>query len=221
MNEIIAWFLENYIFVIEIIGTLLGFAYMYYEYTAKIALWPTGIVWSLCYLTIFWLQGFYAWSVTWLYYLFANIYGLVTWKREAEKQGEYKITRMRKSWWLPVIISSVVLTIPLLLFVRKFNPYVTADLNFGAVLIWVSEAVSTSLGIVGMYLLARKVAEQWIFWIIVNALYLIANIYIQDWPIALFYIAYTIFSVLGLVRWQKEAVRTSSDFADSADDKIL
>jgi len=190
---------------LEIIGTVLGFAYMYYEYTAKFALWPIGIVWSVCYLTIFWIQGFYAWSATWIYYLFANVYGMITWRRETEQQGEYKITHLKKSWRLPVIISCVVLTIPLLFFVRWVNPYAQGDFNGEVLLVLISEAVSTSLGIVGMYLLSRKIAEQWILWIIVNALYLVANIYLRDWPLTLFYVIYTLFSVLGYIRWMREA----------------
>ncbi|MBO4232320.1 MAG: nicotinamide mononucleotide transporter [Bacteroidales bacterium] len=210
MNDIITWISDNYIFILEIVGTILGFAYMYYEYKAKFALWPVGIVWAVCYLVIFWVQGFYAWAATWFYYLFANIYGLFAWKHEEEKQGEYKITRLKKSWRWPVILSSVLFTVPLLLFVWKFNPYVAdnfADGNLAvAIILLISEAVSTSLSIVGMYLLSKKIVEQWIFWIIVNALYLIVNIYIQDWPLAVFYTAYTTMSVMGLVRWRSEAV---------------
>ena len=210
MESIISWLGENYIFIIEIVGTILGFAYMYYEYKAKFALWPIGIVWSLCYISIFWIQGFYAWALTWFYYLFANIYGLFEWKNEEKRQGDYKITRMKKSWRWPVVVVSIALTIPILFFVKRFNPYVTVPLNTEALFILISESVSTSLGIVGMYFLAKKVAEQWIFWIVVNALYLVVNIYIRDWPLSVFYVAYTAMSVMGLVRWQRDAAEQQS-----------
>ncbi|MBP5710500.1 MAG: nicotinamide mononucleotide transporter [Bacteroidales bacterium] len=210
MESIISWLGENYIFIIEIVGTILGFAYMYYEYKAKFALWPIGIVWSLCYISIFWIQGFYAWALTWFYYLFANIYGLFEWKNEEKRQGDYKITRMKKSWRWPVVVVSIALTIPILFFVKRFNPYVTVPLTTEALFILISESVSTSLGIVGMYFLAKKVAEQWIFWIVVNALYLVVNIYIRDWPLSVFYVAYTAMSVMGLVRWQRDAAEQQS-----------
>lgn len=208
MNELLSFVTthsETIIWWIETIGTLLGFFYMYLEYKAKPALWPIGIIWSLCYLTIFLAQGFYAWSATWAYYLFANIYGMATWKRKAAETGDYLITRMKRSWRVPVILACIILTLPLIFFVKRYNPYVSASFDIGSCLVLFSEAVSTSLGIVGMYLLAKKVAEQWIIWIVVNGLYLVASLYVGNWQLAIFYMIYTPFSVMGWVRWKRES----------------
>lgn len=208
MSDLIDFFLSHsgrILWWLEVAGAALGFAYMYFEYKAKFALWPVGIVWSLCYLVLFWIQGFYAWSLTWIYYLFANVYGLLTWQRNGRTSEEYPITRMKKSWRFPVLAISFLLTIPLWIFVRKYNPYVHSEFDMGSLLVLISESLSTSLGIVAMYLLAKKVAEQWIFWIVVNSLYLVANAYIADWPLALFYLVYTTVSVLGWIQWKREA----------------
>ena len=203
--------MPDWITILGIIGTILGFAYMYLEYKAHYALWPVGIVWSVCYLVIFALQGFYAWSLTWIYYLFTNIYGAILWKKKNdESRKELPITHLPKKRILPVVFSCVVLTVPIWFFVKTYNPYVSAELDAGSLLILVSEAVSTSLGIVGMLLLAKKIAEQWIIWMVVNFLYLIANIYIKNVPITLFYVVYTTISVLGWIRWNKKAVTEST-----------
>lgn len=202
----------DWITFLSIIGTLLGFVYLYLEYKAHYALWPVGIVWSICYMVLFAMQGFYAWSLTWVYYLFTNIYGAVLWKRKnGETQQELPITRLKKKWILPVVGSCIVLTVPIWFFVQKYNPYVSPELDAGSLLVLVCEAVSTSLGIVGMLLLAKKIAEQWIIWFIVNFLYLIANIYIKNVPTTLFYIFYTTMSVLGWMKWKKEAVSNENE----------
>ena len=67
----------------------------------------------------------------------------------------------------------------------------------------ISDAFTTSLSIVGMYMLARKYVEQWFVWMIVDiassALYLYKGLYFT----AVLYFVYAIIAIFGYRKWKK------------------
>ncbi len=190
---------------IEILATILGIVYLYLEYKAKYALWIVGLFWSACYVFMFWHQGMMAWVITWAYYFFANIYGMIAWKRK-DNETEQPPTNLKKSWIMPILLISVVLLIPLWLLEVQYNPYANNT--------WViaGTVFSTAIGFTGMFLLAKKIVQQWFVWITVNLIYTAINIYtgyIGNQPThyftAAFFLGYTVMSVLGYLNWAKLA----------------
>lgn len=189
---------------LEIFATILGFIYLYLEYKAKYALWIVGLIWSLAYMFMFWKQGMIAWVITWGYYFIANIYGMIVWKKE--KQAESPPTHLKGKWLLPIFLIITILMYPLWILEMKYNPLAEFTwIIFGTVF-------STAIGFVGMYLLAKKIVEQWIIWIVVNLIYTVINFYtgyLSNEPThyltATFFFFYTFMAVLGYFNWKKMA----------------
>ena len=71
------------------------------------------------------------------------------------------------------------------------------------------DAFTTAVGIVATWMLARRIVEHWIFWIIVNCvsvyLYYLRGLY----PTMFLYICYAILAAVGLYTWKKKGIKTN------------
>jgi len=178
---------------IEILGATIGLVYIVLEYRASWWLWIAGIVMSLFYIYIWATVNCYAWALTYLYYLGANVYGIIVWKKNSSENSCSGISNLPKKYY-PVLYSIVLLFTVLIFFVLK---------RYTDTLIPVSEAFSTALSVIGMWLLAKKYLQHWYVWLVVNAIYAIANLWLGLYFSALLFAVYFVVSVMGLVRWRK------------------
>lgn len=71
---------------LEIIGTLVGLLYLYFEYRASIWLWAASIVMPAIYIFVYHHAGFYADMGINVYYLFASGYGWAMWMRRTHRK---------------------------------------------------------------------------------------------------------------------------------------
>ncbi len=177
--------------IIEIAGAIIGFTYLYYEYKASPKLWWAGIVMSLFYIYIFATSHLMAWTATYLYYLGANIYGLIVWRKSSDEPLVIRSIPKRELGW------AVVVTVGLTLLLYPILTHFTEST------IPVSESVSTALSVVGTWLLTKKYIQHWMAWMVVNALYTMANFAVGLYPTALLFLAYFLVSIMGLIHWRK------------------
>lgn len=191
--------------VFEIIGATIGLVYLFLEYKANVWLWPVGIIMSLFYVIIFFKGGFYADAALNVYYIGANVYGLLCWlgthKRGKTQAAEpLVITRTPRNVVKYVAAASLILW-ALFYFVLKYFTDSTIPLG---------DAFTTSLSIVATWMLAHKYLEQWALWIVVDivsvALYFWKGLY----PTAILYIVYVIVATLGLLEWRRIYLNGSS-----------
>jgi nicotinamide mononucleotide transporter len=178
---------------IEIIGAAIGLIYVILEYRASWWLWIAGIVMSLFYIYIWAEVNCYAWALTYLYYLGANVYGIIVWKKNSNEDSNSGISNLPKKYY-PILIAITVIFTFLIFFILK---------RYTDTFIPVSEAFSTALSVVGMWLLANKYLQHWYVWMVVNAIYAIANFWMGLHFSALLFTVYFVVSVMGLVRWRK------------------
>jgi nicotinamide mononucleotide transporter len=66
---------------IEVLGAILGIAYIFFSTRQNILTWPTGLLTSLFYIVIFYQSKFYADMGLQVYYVFISIYGWYFWLR--------------------------------------------------------------------------------------------------------------------------------------------
>ena len=184
--------------IIEYIGVAIGLAYLILEYKASFWLWPVGILMSLFYIVIFFQSKFYADAGIDTYYLGANLYGLIEWRRNsqktAEKSIEMPITHTPKGKILPLTLIGLAIWAALWLLLSHLTD---SPVPFG-------DSFTTALSVVAMYLLAKKHIEHWWLWVVVNlvstGLYAWKGLY----PMAGFFAFYTLIAALGYVRWRRE-----------------
>ena len=184
--------------IIEYIGVAIGFAYLILEYKASFWLWPMGILMSLFYIVIFFQSKFYADAGIYAYYLGANLYGLVEWRRNSQKTSEetieMPITHTPKSKILPLTLIGIAIWAALWLLLSHLTD---SPVPFG-------DSFTTALSVVAMYLLAKKHIEHWWLWVVVNlistALYAWKGLYAMTG----FFAFYTLIAAMGYFKWKKE-----------------
>lgn len=186
--------------IIEIIGAAIGLLYLYLEYRADLWLWPVGIVMSIFYVVIFFHSKFYADAAIYLYYIGANIYGLVQWTRShkqpvegSETEQGLAITHVPAKQILPLAATTLVLWMILYLILRTVTD---SPIPLG-------DAFTTSASIVAMWMLAQKYLEQWMLWIVVNIVSTILYFWKGLYPTGVLFIVYVIVAVLGYCKWRK------------------
>jgi nicotinamide mononucleotide transporter len=181
--------LNNYI---EILAAAIGLIYVILEYRASWWLWIAGIVMSLFYIYIWAQVHCYAWALTYLYYLGANVYGIAVWKKNSDDNANSGISNLPKKYYPILSVLTLCFTIFLFIIIYKFT-----DTQ-----IPICESFSTALSVIGMWLLAKKYLQHWYVWLVVNAIYAIANLWLGLYFSAALFAVYFVVSVMGLVRWK-------------------
>jgi nicotinamide mononucleotide transporter len=178
---------------IEFIGACIGLLYLRLEYRASIRLWPVGVLMSLFYVYIFFESRLYAVMSINVYYLIAGIYGWLRWQRGASSGGEMPIGRfpLRYAFRLAVVSAGLFGLIAWLLLCFTDSPVPWGD------------ALTTALSIAAMWMLARKYAEQWLLWVVINSLS--AGLYAGQglYPTAVLYAVYAVVAVFGYRKWKE------------------
>lgn len=187
---------------LDILGFVVGLVYLYFEYKASIWLWVASIVMPAIDMVLYYKAGLYADFGMAVYYCLAAVYGYAVWRLGTKKSHEPHRAHETQKASLPIT------HFPL----RQVLP---ALLAFAAVwfAIWwflaghtnstvpVTDAFTTALSIIALWALARKYAEQWLLWLVVDAVCCALYIY-KGIPFkACIYGIYTVFAVFGYRKW--------------------
>lgn len=185
--------------ILQVVGIILGLIYLWLEYKANIWVWVVGSIMPLVHGTLYLTKGIYADAAMQLYYVLAGVYGLVVWLRKPnaankdEHEGEIRHTPLR--WILPLASVYVVLHVVLYFLLSEFTDSTVPFFD----------AMSTALCIVAMWMLSRKLVEQWLVWLVVDMISVGLYFY-KDIPgTGCLYALYCILAVAGYVRWRKQA----------------
>jgi nicotinamide mononucleotide transporter len=179
---------------IEIAGAVAGLIYIWLEYRASVWLWVAGIVMPGIYIYVYLHEGVYANVGINIYFVIAGVYGLMVWLRG--HGGEEKpITRIPRRVWLPSLAVGTALTLVLGWVLSRFT---NSDVP------WL-DAVTTGFSVVGLWMLARKWADQWLIWIAVDAIYTAMFLYKHMYPTAVMYAVFSIVAVFGFFKWVRAA----------------
>ncbi len=181
--------------ILQIVGTTLGLLYLWLEYRANIWLWVVGAIMPMVHGILYLESGIYADAAMQLYYVLAGVYGLAVWKRRPKKNSEGRIRHTPLGWVIPLVAVYVVLHVSLYIFLVECTDSRVP----------LFDSMSTALSIVAMWMLSRKLVEQWLVWLVVDmisvGLYLYKGIPIT----AGLYTIYCILAVAGYLRWRRMA----------------
>jgi nicotinamide mononucleotide transporter len=181
--------------LIDIIGLVLGLLYLWLEYRANIWLWAVGIIMPIVNSYLLFAKGLYADFGMEFYYVVIAIYGYYCWRwgNKTDKGTELPITHYKSRHVVASIMTGLVLWGGIYWFL-KYHTNSTVP---------ILDSFTTSLSAVAMWALARKYLEQWLLWLVVDAvscgLYIYKGIPFR----ACLYGLYTVIAVLGYLKWKK------------------
>ena len=180
--------------VLQCVGTALGLLYLWLEYKANIWLWVVGAIMPVVHGILYLQSGIYADAAMQLYYVAAGIYGLAVWKRRPRKGDDGKIRHTPKGWVAPLVAVYVVLHVAIYFLLVEFTDSRVPILD----------SMSTALCIVAMWMLSRKLVEQWLVWLVVDIISVGLYLY-KDIPITSgLYMLYCLLAIAGYLRWRKQ-----------------
>ena len=181
--------------LLQIIGTLLGLLYLWLEYKANIWVWIIGAIMPLVHGILYLTSGIYADAAMQLYYVAAGIYGLVVWRRAPKKKDDGIIKHTPRSWIVSLVAVYAVLHVAIYFFLTECTDSRVP----------VFDSMSTALSIVAMWMLSRKLVEQWLVWLVVDMISVGLYIYKGIPVTAGLYTLYCILAVVGYKRWRRMA----------------
>ena len=210
---------------LDIVTTILGLIYLVLEYRASIALWVVGIVMPAMDIYLYWSHGLYGDAGMAVYYTLAAIYGYAVWKvgakwkrmlkrkasgaagsdKAPEADGSDKAVDAAggSSEELPITFFPrrlILRTLGFFLLAWAATYYVLVAYTNSTVPLL--DAFTNALSFVGLWALARKYVEQWLFWIAVDVvccyLYVVKGIPFK----AGLYGLYVVIAVMGYRKWK-------------------
>ena len=180
---------------LDIFTTVLGLIYIWLEYRAHVALWVIGIIMPALDIILYWQHGLYGDAGMACYYTLAALYGLYVWKFRKTKnlKQELPISHMPKRQYLPATAGF----------------FIAWGVVYYILITWTNSTVpvldsfTNALSFVGLWALARKYLEQWLFWIVVDVVCCV--LYIQKGiPFkAGLYGLYVLIAIAGYYKWKK------------------
>lgn len=186
---------------LEILGTIVGLAYLWLEYRASIYLWIASIIMPAIYLFVYYNAGLYADFGINIYYLVIAIYGWAAWKygfrlfgsNDNLKSEELPISHTPTKIWLKITAIYAILQLVIAWILIRFTDSSVP---------W-ADAFTTALSIIAMWMLARKYIEQWWVWLVVDvtsaALYIYKDLYFT----AALYALYALIVFFGYRKWKQ------------------
>ena len=189
---------------LDFIGAVLGIIYILLEYRASIWLWAVSIIMPLVDMMLYFRAGLYADFGMAIYYALAAIYGYAMWRWKIngnvndnvninDNEGKLPITHFPRRLILPTPLCFLVIWMAIdQLLIHCTDSSVP-----------IQDSFTSALSIVALWALAHKYAEQWLLWIVVDAISAALYVY-KGIPFkASLYSLYVVIAVFGYRKWIK------------------
>lgn len=179
----------------EAIAMILAIAYILLAIKQSLWCWPAAFFSTLIYTVLFYDVSLLMDSVLNAYYLIMAVYGWYSWKYGGKlQQEELAVSTYGLSKNIKII---GILTIVSLCFGYVMANYTSADFAY-------VDSFTTVFAIFTTYMLAKKILENWIYWIVIDAISI--YIYIQKGLnlTAILFVIYTVLAFVAYKDWKKE-----------------
>jgi nicotinamide mononucleotide transporter len=200
MSEIFDLLFEQYSqnqtkdIVLEIIAVVFGLLSVWYSKNNNILVFPTGMISTTIFIYLLYKWVLLGDMMINAYYFVMSIYGWFIWTRK-ENNTVTPITRMNsneKKIGVLIFLSS-------LMFV--YLVYVYFD-KWGTITSYIDN-LTTAIFFVGMWLMAKRKIENWIFWIIADIISIPLYFYKGLTFTSLQYLIFTFIAIAGYYSWKK------------------
>ena len=183
----------DYLFSIEGLAVSTGLASVWFSVKERIWVYPIGLISVSIYVYLSFIYGIYADMGINIYYVLISIYGWYRWLQPSESGAAKEITRNSGKEWLLSIVLFLLSWVILFVILQRFTD--------SEIPLW--DSLTTSLAIVGMWLMAEKKVEHWLFWIATDLLSIPLYYYKDLLLTSGQFFVFTILAVIGWLQWNK------------------
>lgn len=216
MNLIFDWFFSQYkgidthLIVLEIIGVIFGFLSVWFAKRGNIWVYPTGIISTLIFTYL--LAVFTLWGDMLInfYYTIMSIYGWILWTKSSKDHIHVDVSKTTR---YDVLVCSLLALFSFVLVTTVYylKPYIQNGFSTKNIVMgfqyfsWVEciDIFTTAIFLVGMWLMAKRKLENWIFWIIGDVISVPVYAYKGLFFTSFQYLLFTVIAIFGYIEWKK------------------
>ncbi|WP_299057784.1 nicotinamide riboside transporter PnuC [uncultured Polaribacter sp.] len=205
MQEIFNFLFEQYktyetidIFL-EIIAVIFGFLSVWFSKQNKIWVFPTGMISTAIFVYLLLKWSLLGDMMINAYYFIMSVYGWYIWTRTVDDSYVTKISRTT----LNEKKTSTAIFLATLVFVFIVYNYFDKWTNWVAY----ADTVTTAIFFVGMWLMAKRKIENWLFWIVGNIISVPLYLYKGFTFTSFQYLGFTFIAIFGYLAWKKNLLR--------------
>lgn len=191
--------IPQYLFILELIAVFFGLLSVWFSKQENILVYPTGIISTAIFVYILWVFGLLGDMMINAYYFSMSIYGWYVWTRKIDPTHYTSITETNKSekrMSFLLFVGSIIFVFIIYDLFDKWDSW-TAYVD----------TITTGIFFVGMWLMARKKLENWIYWIIGDIISVPLYFYKGLLFTSLQYAVFTVIAIYGYKAWKSKLNR--------------
>lgn len=188
------YIVANYL---ELIAVAAGIAGVYLTTKQIIWCWPVSVVNVVLSAIVFYQSKLYQDALLQVFYFVMAVYGFYFWMKGGENHQEAIVQKINKTLLIFIIIVGIISNFIL---GYLFNRYTDAALPY-----W--DAASFTWGVIGTFLMARKILENWIVWIIIDLICCGIFFYKELYGFTVLYFVFTILAIYGYNNWRNSMIK--------------
>ncbi|TSE10074.1 nicotinamide riboside transporter PnuC [Aquimarina algiphila] len=201
MNPIFDFFFGQYSeysnlhIILEIIAVIFGLLSVSFARANNIWVYPTGIISTSIYVYLLLKWSLLGDMMINAYYFVMSVYGWYIWTRKVDQTHVTPISRTTSK----EKVIEILIFVTTLFFV--YIVYITFDKwnNWTAYI----DTLTTAIFFVGMWLMARRKIENWIFWIVGDIISVPLYFYKGFTFTSFQYLLFTVIAIFGYLKWKK------------------
>ena len=181
--------------VLEIIAVIFGFLSVWYSKQNKILVFPTGMISTSIFVYLLFKWGLLGDMMINAYYFAMSVYGWYIWTRKIDASHVTPISRtnsLEKKQSVFIFFATIVFVFIVYYYNDKWTSW-TAYVD----------TITTAIFFVGMWLMAKRKIENWIYWILGDIisvpLYLYKGLAFTSFQ----YLGFTFIAIYGYIAWKK------------------
>jgi nicotinamide mononucleotide transporter len=200
MNEILNFLFQQYgsysqlDIGLEIFAVFFGFLSVWFSKNNNVLVFPTGLINTSIFVYLLFKWELLGDMIINAYYFVVSIYGWYYWTRKNSNNDFTPISRVNYNDKKIILIISILSAIFVSLMYTVFN-------KWGGLVSYI-DILTTSIFFAGMWLMARRKIESWIFWIIGDIistpLYLYKGLTFTSFQ----YFIFTFIAIAGYYKWK-------------------
>lgn len=202
---------ETYQIVLEIIAVVLGVSSVYFSLKRNIWVFPVGLISTAIYVYILFVFGLLGDAMINVYYTIMSIYGWILWSKNTQDHVHVAVDWAKKKEWL-IGGFLFVMSLFLVTFIYYFKPWIDNAFSMEGVelgwyhLDWANglDIFVTAIFLVGMWFMAKRRIENWIFWIVGDLICIPMFIYKGLVITSIQYFIFTILAIIAYFEWKKQ-----------------
>lgn len=206
---------ETYLIYLEAFAVIFGLMSVYFSIKKNIWVYPTGIISTVLFIYIMYVFGLLGDMLINVYYTVMSIYGWILWSKHSDDHIHVEVKKASSKDWKvgSVLFVASLLFVGLIYYYKPFidNQFSMQDVKLGLYhLDWANytDILTTSMFLVGMYFMAKRNIENWLFWIVADFICIPMMYYKGLGITALQYIIFTIMAIIGYLEWRKSLIKT-------------